>query len=122
MEASPEHLSRGTVRHVDLVCLVAEPYYRSLETVRRMAALVDELPVARLVVLANKVRSPVDAEAIGECCARHGFVLAGMLPWLEEVVAADRERRPVLDWPAAAPYVEAVRALAEHLQVPGCPQ
>jgi len=29
MEASPEHLSRGTVRHVDLVCLVAEPYYRS---------------------------------------------------------------------------------------------
>jgi len=26
MEASPEHLSRGTVRHVDLVCLVAEPY------------------------------------------------------------------------------------------------
>jgi len=91
MKASPEHLSRGTVRHVDLVCLVAEPYYRSLETVRRMAALVDELPVGRLVVVANKVRSPADAKAIGEFCARHGFVLAGMLPWLEEVVAADRE-------------------------------
>ena len=23
MEASPEHLSRGTIRHVDAVCLVA---------------------------------------------------------------------------------------------------
>ena len=33
--------------------------------------------------------------------------------------AGDRERRPVLDWPAAAPYVEAVRALAEQLQVTG---
>jgi len=73
---------------VDLVCLVAEQYYRSLGTVRRMAALVDELPVGRLVVVANKVRSPADAEAIGEFCARRGFVLAGMLPWSEEVVAA----------------------------------
>ncbi len=62
-----------------------------------MAALVGELPVGRLVVLANKVRSPVDAKAIGGFCARRGFVLAGMLSWLEEVVAADRERRPVLD-------------------------
>lgn len=116
MEASPEHLSRGTVRHVDVVCLVAEPYYRSLETVRRMAALVEELPVERLVVVANKVRSAADAEAIGEFCARHSFVLAGVLPWSEEVVAADRERRAVLDWPGAAPYVEAVRALAEQLR------
>jgi len=76
---------------VDLVCLVVERYYRSLETVRRMAALVDELLVGRLVVVANKVRSPADAEAIGEFCARRGFVLAGMLPCLEEVVAADRD-------------------------------
>jgi len=79
---------------VDLVCLVVERYYRSLETVRRMAALVDELLVGRLVVVANKVRSPADAEVIGEFCARRGFVLAGMLPCLEEVVAADRERVP----------------------------
>jgi len=117
MEASPEHLSRGTVRHVDVVCLVAEPYYRSLETVRRMAALVKELPVERLVVVANKVRSPADAAAIGEFCARHGFVLAEALPWSEEVVAADRERSPVLDRPSTAPYVDAVRALGARLQV-----
>ena len=117
MEASPEHLSRGTVRHVDVVCLVAEPYYRSLETVRRMAALVEELPVERLVVVANKVRSAADAEAIGEFCARHGFLLSGTLPWSEEVIAADRAGRAVLDWPGAAPYVEAVRALAQQLHV-----
>jgi CO dehydrogenase maturation factor len=115
MEASPEHLSRGTVRHVDAVCLVAEPYYRSLETVRRMAALVAELPVGRVVVVANKVRSPGDEEAITEFCDRHGFELAGSVPWSEEVVAADRQRVPVVDWPGAASVVGAVAALADAL-------
>ena len=115
MEASPEHLSRGTVRHVDVVCMVAEPYYRSLETVRRMALLVDELPVERLAVVANKVRSPQDEQAIAEFCDRHGFALAGVVPYSEEVVAADRARVPLVDWPAGRPVVDAVAALAHRL-------
>jgi len=118
MEASPEHLSRGTVRHADVVCLVAEPYYRSLETVRRMAALVAELPVRHVVVAANKVRSPADADAIAEFCDRHEFELAGSVPWSEEVVAADRQRVPVIDWPGAAPVVDAVAKLAAALLPP----
>lgn len=117
MEASPEHLSRGTVRHVDAICLVAEPYYRSLETVRRMAGLVAELPVQQVVVVANKVRSSADEQAIGEFCARHGYELAGVVPWSDQVVAADRARTPVVEWPAAAPVVDAVAALAERLQM-----
>ena len=63
MEASPEHLSRGTTRHVDAVLLVAEPYDRSLETVRRLAALARDLPIARIATVTNKVRSAADAEA-----------------------------------------------------------
>jgi CO dehydrogenase maturation factor len=115
MEASPEHLSRGTVRHVDVICMVAEPYYRSLETVRRMALLVDELPVERLAVVANKVRSPQDEQAIAEFCDRHGFSLAGVVPWSEEVVAADRARVPLVDWPAGQSVVAAVEGLAQQL-------
>jgi CO dehydrogenase maturation factor len=118
MEASPEHLSRGTIRHVDAVCLVAEPYYRSLETVRRMAALVAELPVERLAVMANKVRSAEDAAAIEEFCARHGFELLGAIPWSDEVVAADRAGVPVVEWPAAAAVVDAVAAVAAALGLP----
>ena len=117
MEASPEHLSRGTVRHVDAICFVAEPYYRSLETVRRMGQLVAELPVQRVAVVANKVRGPDDEQAIREFCQRHGFELAGVVPWSDEVVAADRSRVPVVEWPGAEPVVSAVAALAERLDV-----
>lgn len=118
MEASPEHLSRGTVRHADMVLLVAEPYYRSLETVRRMATLVAELPIRDVSVVANKLRSPDDLQAISEFCERHGLRLAGGVPWSEEVVAADRERVPVIEWPAAQPVVDAVGALAAALTLP----
>jgi CO dehydrogenase maturation factor len=111
MEASPEHLSRGTVRHVDVVCLVAEPYYRSLETVRRMAVLAAELPVPRVVVVANKVRSPVDHEAIALFCDRHRLELAGGVPWSDEVLAADRERVPLVQWPTAEKVVAAMAAV-----------
>lgn len=117
MEASPEHLSRGTVRHVDAVCLVAEPYYRSLETVRRMSTLVAELPVSRMEVVANKVRSSQDERAITEFCDRHGLSLIGIVPWSDEVLAADRSRVSLVEWPAADVVVTAMRAIADELGV-----
>ncbi|MFN2433208.1 MAG: cobyrinic acid a,c-diamide synthase, partial [Gemmatimonadota bacterium] len=43
MEAGLEHLSRGTGKHVSRFVAVLEPYYRSMETARRVAALAEEL-------------------------------------------------------------------------------
>lgn len=115
MEASPEHLSRGTVRHADAVWLVAEPYYRSLETVCRMAGLVAELPVPVVAVVGNKVRSAEDEAAIEEFCARHELRYAGAVPWCDDVLAADRDRTPLIDRPGSAPVVHAVAALRRTL-------
>ena len=39
MEASIEHLTRGTVRNVDVLLVITEPYYRSLETTGRVVPL-----------------------------------------------------------------------------------
>lgn len=113
MEASPEHLSRGTVRHVDAIVLVAEPYYRSLETVRRMASLIAELAVPLVAVVSNKIRNGQDAAAVSEFCDRHQLRLAAELPWNDEVGMADRAGIPLVDWPAARD----VRAAVEHLYV-----
>lgn len=117
MEASPEHLSRGTVRHVDAVLLVAEPYYRSLETVRRMAALVAELPVPLVAVVGNKLRTQEDREAVEEFSARHGLAFVAAVPWSDEVLAADRDRAAVIDREGALPVVRAVEALGRYLGV-----
>ena len=109
MEASPEHLSRGTAADVDLMLLVTEPYYRSLETTIRLAALAAQTAITEVRVVANKLRSHADADAVREFCQRHGLRLAAEVPWSEAAATADRAARPLID---AAPDDAAVRAIA----------
>jgi CO dehydrogenase maturation factor len=115
LEASPEHLSRGTTRHVDVLYLVVEPYYRSYETARRMAALAAELPISRVGVIANKIRQPVHLEAVAEFCQRHGLHLDGELPWADAVLDADLGGTPLFDYDPDGPVVRAVDEVAERL-------
>ena len=115
LEASPEHLSRGTTRHVDALLLVVEPYYRSFETAKRMAALASELPIPRVGVVANKLRSPDDASAIAEYCERHGLTLEGELPWSTLVLDADKAEIPLIDFDPSSPVIAAVSKLADKL-------
>ncbi|MDQ4133252.1 MAG: AAA family ATPase [Actinomycetota bacterium] len=115
LEASPEHLSRGTTRHVDALMLVVEPYYRSYETAKRMAALASELPIPRVGVVLNKVRSPLDIEAMEEYCARNRLFFQGDLPWSDTVIDADRAGMPVFDYDPDGPMVLAVSKVADDL-------
>lgn len=118
LEASPEHLSRGTARHADVLLLVTEPYYRSLETVRRLAVLARELPIPRITVVVNKVRSEGDAEAVAEFCDRHGLDLLARVPWSDDAVDADRTGRPLLDASPDSPAVSGIAELATRLRSP----
>jgi CO dehydrogenase maturation factor len=115
LEASPEHLSRGTARHVDALVLVAEPYYRSLETVRRLAALATELPIPRLGVVANKLRTETDADAVAAFCARYGLEHLASVPWSEAVTEADRDQAALVDADGGGQVVAAIDALAQAL-------
>lgn len=115
MEASPEHMSRGTARHVDVLLLVTEAYYRSLESVRLLAELARELPIPRVAVIANKIRSPQDAEAVGDFCRRHSLEVVARIPWSAEVMDADVARRPLLEAGGGREVVRAVGQLADRL-------
>lgn len=115
MEASPEQLSRGTVRHADVLLLIAEPYFRSLETIRRLAVLGGELSIGRVAVVANKLRSSADGAAIAEFCSRHGLTLWSEVPFSDEVVEADLRAVPLLDAAPEGPVASAVATLAARL-------
>ncbi|MDQ6799112.1 MAG: AAA family ATPase [Actinomycetota bacterium] len=115
LEASPEHLSRGTTRHVDALLLVVEPYYRSYETARRMAELASELPIAHVGVVANKIRQPAHIEAMTEYCERHGMSFDGHLPWGDAVLDADLAGIPLYDFDRDGPVVAAIDEVAERL-------
>lgn len=118
LEASPEHFSRGTVRHVDTLVLVAEPYFRSLETVRRMAVLAHELELPRLVLVGNKLRDDGDALAVREFAGRHDLEVIAEVPWDDAVLDADRDRRPLVEAAPASPAVRAIETAMRRLLRP----
>lgn len=109
MEAGLEHLSRGTGRHVSRFVAVLEPYYRSMETARNVAALAAELGVGDVVVVANKVRDAGDRSAIADFCRAHGLTLAGEIPFDSSMADAERRGGAPID---VAPHAPAVRAIA----------
>ena len=105
MEASIEHMSRGTVRYVDALLVVLEPYYRSMETAGRTVPLARELGIKRIYGIGNKLRSLEDGEAIAAYCRNHDLELIAKIPFDESVVEADRLGRAVIDYDVTAPIV-----------------
>ncbi|MBA3345547.1 MAG: hypothetical protein H0T44_09665 [Gemmatimonadales bacterium] len=115
MEAGLEHLSRGTGKHVSRIIAVVEPYFRSLETGRRVKELAQELGVGNVVGLANKVRDEDDRRAIQQFCAAHGLPLVGEIPYDSTLAEAERAGLPPIDSSPAGPAVAAIRDLADTL-------
>ncbi len=112
-EASPEHFSRGTAQHADAVLLVVEPYFKSLETGRRMAVLGRDLGL-RVELVANKVRDDEEREAVRAFAERHELPLAAIIPFDERMPAAERARSAPLDFASDSPAVRAITELAER--------
>lgn len=115
MEAGLENFSRGTPRHADVVLTVLEPYYRSLETGARVADLARELGVKRVLAVANKVRTPADAQAIASFCKGRGVEILGTIPHDDAILEADREGKALLDSAPASAAVKAMQAIADGL-------
>jgi CO dehydrogenase maturation factor len=113
-EASPEHLSRGTARYADGMLVVVEPYYKSLETGRRMAALARELGLERVALVANKIRDDSELAAVREFAASHELELAGVVPFDEQLPEAERAGVAPLDHAADSAAVAAIGELADE--------
>lgn len=114
-EASPEHLSRGTARYADAMYAVVEPYYKSLETGRRLAALARDLGLERVALIANKIRDEQELAAVREFAGQHALEIAGVVPYDDNMPQAERAGAAPLDFAPYAPAVAAIGELAERL-------
>ena len=94
---------------------VVEPYYKSLETGRRMAALARDLGLERVALIANKIRDEHELAAVREFAGQHGLEVAGVIPYDEALPEAERAQRAPLDFAPDAPAVDAIRRLAQEM-------
>jgi CO dehydrogenase maturation factor len=114
-EASIEHMTRGTVRTADVLLMVTEPYYRSLETTGRLAPLARELGIPHIWGVANKLRTPRDEAAVREYCERHGLEVLAAVPFDEQVTEADNAGVALLDHAPGGVAARAIETLVDRL-------
>ncbi len=89
MEASLEHMRRNTVRHIDTMLVVTEPYFRSLESARRLLRLAGEIPIEKAFGVANKVRNKSEETAIRSFFDQKSLPLLAIIPYDECIIQAD---------------------------------
>lgn len=117
MEAGLEHLSRseGTLRYVDHLLVVVEPYAKAIETARRTVRLARDLGIARVSLLANKVRDDAELSLLNELRCQTATELVGVVPYDDAARLADREGLPTIEVAPDSPLVLAVQQLAGAL-------
>lgn len=120
MEAGLEHLSwaGGTLAHVDLLLVVAEPRSKSLVTAARTHALATELGIAEVAVVGNRVADG-QAAAVEEFAADRALEVLALLPEDDAVRRADQAGVSVVDHAPTADVVTALTALAGLLDARG---
>ena len=117
MEASLEHMKRGTSQHVDVMLAVVEPYYRSLEAAARFADLAKDLGIKKIFVIANKVRNEEEEKAIRQFCAKMNLNLKLIVPFDEKVSDADLHGNSLIDHFSQSLVVDSLTKLAVELSM-----
>ena len=115
-DATVEQFLRIAVIRADAVLVVVEPYFKSLETGRRMARLGKLQGYERVALLANKVRDEHDT--VHAFAEEHELEVAGLVPFDEQLPQSEWAQRAPLDFDPHAPAVAAIEALARRLVGP----
>lgn len=118
-EASPEHLSRGTAKYADTLLCIVEPWFKSLETARRMASLGKDLGLTDIRLIANKIRDDRELDAVRQFTAQHELELAGVVPFDDQMLDAERAKAAPLDFAPESPAVTAISRIAKEIAADG---
>ena len=94
--------------------VVVEPYYKSLETGRRMAVLGADLGLERVALVANKVRDDRELDAVRRFAEQNGLAVAGVVPFDEQMPEAERAGVAPLDFAPDARAIAAIGSLARE--------
>jgi CO dehydrogenase maturation factor len=67
-------------------------------------------------VVANKIRSDEDRQAIESFCAQHDMILIGDVPQDQALIEAERQARSPFDYAPDGEAVTAIRSLADAIE------
>lgn len=112
LEAGIEHLGRATCGAIDAMIVVVEPGLRSAQTARSVQRMAGEIGVRRVFLVANKIRSAKDLEAL-QANLPAELPLLGAIRFDERLMTADLEGKAVDE--AGGQLMAEVKAIRDEL-------
>ena len=116
-EAGLEHISRGTLPHVDTMLLISDCSRRGVQAVGRIAEMIRELELkpGTMKLIVNRAPGGVLNAGVMEEIKRYDLDLVGVLPQDELVYEYDCEGKPSSQVPDSAPVKQALGEIMRKL-------
>ncbi len=118
-EAGLEHISRGTLPHVDTMLLISDCSRRGIQAVGRIAEMIREMDLkpGEMKLIVNRAPNGVLNPGVMEEIKKYGLQLAGVLPQDETVYEYDCEGKPSSQVPDKTPVKTALAAVMRDLNL-----
>ena len=118
-EAGLEHISRGTLPHVDTMLLISDCSRRGIQAVGRIAEMIREMDLkpGEMKLIVNRAPNGVLNPGVMEEINKYGLQLAGVLQQDETVYEYDCEGKPSSQVPDDTPVKTALAAVMRDLKL-----
>lgn len=115
MVAGLEHLGRGTARRMDGMLVVIEPRMKSVDTIKRVLKLAEEIEVKEVYAVGNKVANETERQFIEDKMRELGVPVASYIPYDNSVAEADMKGVPAIDYQEDSPAIQAIKSLKAYV-------
>ena len=88
---------------------------KSVDTVRRILKMAEQIEVETVLAVGNKVMRPKDEEFIRVKMGELNVPVISIIPYDQAVADADMEGVPTIDYDPKTPAVKAVKELEKYL-------
>ncbi len=118
-EAGLEHVSRGTLPHVDTMLLISDCSRRGIQAVARLAEMIRELELSpkNLFLIVNRAPNGELNPGVLEEIQKHDLPLLGVLPQDELVYQYDCDGKPSSQVPDSTPVKIALHGLMRKINL-----
>ncbi len=118
-EAGLEHISRGTLPHVDVMLLVSDCSRRGIQAVARIRDMIDELKLSpgQVYLIVNRAPNGELNPGVREEIEKYNLPLLGVLPHDDLVYEYDCEGKPTAYVPDNTPIKSKLNELMDELKI-----
>ncbi|RLA89380.1 MAG: carbon monoxide dehydrogenase [Deltaproteobacteria bacterium] len=115
-EAGMEHLSRLTTKNVNILLIVSDPSWRSIQAAKRLHDLTKQLNivVGQAYLIVNRVKNGLPPRTQEEI-DKQGLTLAGIIPEDPLIAEFDAQGKPTFNLPADSTALQAALQIFQQV-------